>query len=162
MSLIDESEDEALSTPFPIPRQTSSTVTMGRLRDELRQFRTMFEQDSDKFKEIKCPLIYWKFCFEKIVSCGCLKPLILCLFGIPATSDSSERMFSKAGKVISRKRARMLPEMAQDLVLISEWSKQPQLKFMDCLTELVMMRRVGESESGDDDDDNSDDDPVAV
>ena len=138
--VFDQSEAEAnSSTLFPIPREALSFVSLSELKDELRSFRIISEEDCNKLQEaIQHPLINWIFCFERSVPSRCLKPLLLCLFSILATSASSERMFPKAGQVISRRRSKTLPAMAQDLVLISEWSKQPQFKFMECLTVLVL------------------------
>tara|TARA_R110002050_G_scaffold233860_1_gene369762 strand:- start:617 stop:835 length:219 start_codon:yes stop_codon:yes gene_type:complete len=66
-------------------------------------------------------------------------------------------MFSKAGQVISKRRARMLPDMAQDLVLISEWSKQPHFKFSECLDSLV---RLDNNDADGDDDESMEEDSL--
>lgn len=79
-------DEEASSTTFPIPRNANSNVSLQRLKDELNSFRGMFENSSDKMEKIECPLDYWKYCFEQSLACRCLKPLVLSLFCIPASS----------------------------------------------------------------------------
>jgi hypothetical protein len=49
---------------------------------------------------------------------------ILC---VPATSASSERVFSDAGNVIADDRSRLTPEVASALVLLKNWEKIERL-----------------------------------
>jgi hypothetical protein len=79
----------------------------------------MEEKNSDDTIVYTNPLDWWKrhshFLFLSSVA-----KRILC---VPATSASSERVFSDAGNVITEDRTRLTPDTASALVLLKHWDK---------------------------------------
>ncbi len=61
------------------------------------------------------PLDWWRLNSEFYPNIATLARRFLC---IPATSAPSERVFSHAGLTIANDRARLLPELADDLVFL--------------------------------------------
>jgi len=66
---------------------------------------------------INNPLLWWKHNSKRFPTLAKLAKKILC---IPATSAPVERLFSHAGLTIANDRARMLPDMAEDLVFLHD------------------------------------------
>jgi hypothetical protein len=66
---------------------------------------------------INNPLLWWKHNSKRFPTLAKLAKKILC---IPATSAPVERFFSHAGLTIANDRARMLPDMAEDLVFLHD------------------------------------------
>jgi hypothetical protein len=64
----------------------------------------------------KCPLEWWKG-KSKFPAVATLARRTLC---IPATSASSERLFSSAGKIVTRERARLVDEVVSTLVYLRQ------------------------------------------
>ena len=63
------------------------------------------------------PLQWWKLNGGRYPR---LTILALKYLGIPATSVSSERVFSKAGEIVSRRRASLIPSSVDMLVFLSK------------------------------------------
>ncbi|XP_041451678.1 uncharacterized protein LOC121405135 [Drosophila obscura] len=64
------------------------------------------------------PLLYWKW-----MNTGGMMPFKAAArkyFCIPATSCESERMFSKAGQIISERRSRLKPEVVDQLLFLNK------------------------------------------
>jgi hypothetical protein len=66
---------------------------------------------------INDPLLWWKEHARELPTLSELARRVLC---IPATSAPSERVFSVAGLTIAKDRARLLPEVAADMVYLHE------------------------------------------
>ena len=77
------------------------------------------------------PLDWWRaHSHFKLLSIVAKK--ILC---VPATSASSERVFSDAGNVIADDRSRLTPDVASALVLLKNWEKIERMpKFISKLS----------------------------
>jgi hypothetical protein len=67
------------------------------------------------FGKFTNPLEWWLQREERYPTVAHLVRRFLC---IPATSAPSERVFSQAGLTIANARARMLPDLADDLVFL--------------------------------------------
>jgi len=63
------------------------------------------------------PLVWWKTNAEKFSS---LVPVALKYLSIPGTSVCSERMFSKAGQVVTARRQRLSPQSVEKLVFLHD------------------------------------------
>lgn len=63
------------------------------------------------------PLIWWKTNAEKFSS---LVPVALKYLSIPGTSVCSERMFSKAGEMVTARRQRLSPHSVEKLVFLHD------------------------------------------
>lgn len=64
------------------------------------------------------PLQYWKEQFLISPKSAILRSTILCLFSICATSTPSEQVFSECGQTMTKLRARMIPSMLDQLLVI--------------------------------------------
>lgn len=72
---------------------------------------------SPKIKQNECSLSWWnknKYIFPKIAR------VALKYLGIPATSVPSERLFSSAGNTITSRRRELLPQHAEQLVILHD------------------------------------------
>jgi len=74
---------------------------------------------SETQKRYTDPLEWWR-CHSNFKLLSLVAKRILC---IPATSASSERVFSDAGNVISEERSRLAPDVASSLILLKHWDK---------------------------------------
>ena len=74
-----------------------------------------FDDIDDQPKSYNNPLVWWENNCNKFPHIAILARQVLC---IPATSAPSERVFSAAGLTIANSRARLLPEHADDLVIL--------------------------------------------
>lgn len=90
---------------------------------ELR--RSMEDKRTAKSNANQDPLIFWRDLLALRLDMHVLKYLVLCVLCIPSSSAEAERCFSKAGKVISKLRSSLKPELAEDLVLLAKWSNNP-------------------------------------
>jgi len=63
------------------------------------------------------PFLWWKINTEQFSS---LVPVALKYFSIPGTSVCSERMFSKAGQVVTARRQRLSPHPVEKLVFLHD------------------------------------------
>jgi hypothetical protein len=71
----------------------------------------------DGSSEIADPLMWWKNHAMRFPTLAALARRILC---IQATSAPVERLFSHAGLTIANDRARLIPELAEDLVFLHD------------------------------------------
>ena len=76
---------------------------------------TLCDDIDDQPKSYNNPLVWWENNCNKFPHIAILARQVLC---IPATSAPSERVFSAAGLTIANSRARLLPEHADDLVIL--------------------------------------------
>lgn len=108
--------------------------------------RFAYENDSDSSSDEDTPLAHGQPLYEAqrliklyqahSTSCDCeplewwkvnqsafapMHDLALKYLSCPATSVPSERLFSKAGNIISKKRSSLLPENANKLICLSSW-----------------------------------------
>jgi hypothetical protein len=74
---------------------------------------------SETQKRYTDPLEWWR-CHTNFKLLSLVAKRILC---IPATSASSERVFSDAGNIISDERSRLAPDVASSLILLKHWDK---------------------------------------
>ena len=65
----------------------------------------------------QCPLRWWA---ANVTSYPLVAKVAWRLLAIPATSVASERLFSKAGDVITKKRNRLAPTKADRVVFLME------------------------------------------
>lgn len=72
------------------------------------------------------PLEWWKMNNKRFPNLAKLARKFLC---IPASSASSERVFSAAGQVIAKKRARLDPTLVADMVLLhNSWDEIVEIR----------------------------------
>ena len=64
-----------------------------------------------------CQLKWWA---ENQLRFSCIADVARNLLGVPATSFSSERLFSKAGDVITKKRNSLTPSKAERVIFLME------------------------------------------
>jgi len=80
-------------------------------------------QDDDGLKLLNdeggynCPLVWWRDNLSRYSYIWGIAERVL---HIPATSAPSERVFSQAAKIISKKRSRLTPENASTLIFLKE------------------------------------------
>lgn len=91
------------------------TAEMLLYAEEPAQLRSIPQTDGTFL--IANPLHWWR---DNEVRFPNLAKLAKIVLAIPATSAPCERLFSVAGLTISRDRARLLPEMAEDLIFLHE------------------------------------------
>lgn len=102
-----ESESDGEGNDLP-----SATIQAEKI---IMRYRGMERLDTGQ-----CPLQWWKQYGPG------LKPLdeiALKYLSCPATSVPSERLFSKAGNIISKKRSSLLPENANAMICLNSWVK---------------------------------------
>ena len=90
-------------------RQLSGPQTV---KSELRRY-----QEEDPIDLDANPLEWWK---ARLVQFPLLAKLVRKVWSLPATSVRSEEVFSAAGNVLTKKRARLLPENVNSLVFLHE------------------------------------------
>ena len=82
------------------------------VESELRRY-----QDEETIDLDADPLVWWK---SRISQYPLLARLVRMVWSLPATSVSSEQVFSAAGNVLTKKRARLLPENVDKLVFLHQ------------------------------------------
>ena len=97
----------------------------GAEKDVVHRVRSFFESEGIEMWRDKCPLEFWKEQFNRAPLSMALKPTILALFSIQASSTASERLFSDCGGTSSKQRTRMMPELLDSLVCIKGIMKSP-------------------------------------
>ena len=144
-------DDKQECDALPLPALSPTRMTYEQISGELLRFRRLFEdvEQYQRLKEVRDPLQYWHAAFQSRPNSMVLKFLIQCLYCIPASSASSERVFSKTGLQMPRLRARMMPDTLEDLVLMSEWSKQSMFNYDDLLDDYVEMLISEKGENND-------------
>ncbi|KAK1735835.1 hypothetical protein QTG54_013541 [Skeletonema marinoi] len=70
--------------------------------------------------EFKGPLAWWRVNEHKFPTLAILARAFLAIPAIPATSAPSERIWSRASQVLSIRRARMEPSLAQRIMYTRE------------------------------------------
>lgn len=93
-----------------LPEQTPVVTTP--VSDAIIDIRQYIEKP--RLEKHSCPLAYW----EK--SCNQLKDLAFKYLSIPATSVPSERIFSKAGDIMTKKRSRIKDKNLNMLMFIKQ------------------------------------------
>ena len=68
------------------------------------------------FNEYTCPLEFYKLNYHHLPFMGKIAKMLFC---VTASSVPSECMFSKAGELISKKRSRLNPELAEDMLMLA-------------------------------------------
>jgi len=66
------------------------------------------------------PLNWWAVNKDKYPSLAALAAVARCILAIPATSVASERLFSKAGDVITKTRNQLAPRKADTMLFLME------------------------------------------
>ena len=95
--------------------QTTSTIPQtprSRLKKEIDEYKRIPTIDGDND-----PLLWWKYLSKKF---QLLSQLARNYLAISASSLPSERLFSKAGQIISSQRAQLKPEQANMLIFLGE------------------------------------------
>lgn len=90
--------------------QTTSSLEAKRLVDMYRGL-PLCDDDNN-------PLVWWQLHQNSLAP---MAELVLKYLACPATSVPSERLFSVAGNIVSKKRASLLPENANTLICLSNW-----------------------------------------
>ena len=83
------------------------------VESELRRYQdeeTIDNLDSD-------PLVWWN---SRVCQYPLLSQLVRMVWSLPATSVPSEQVFSAAGNVLTKRRARLLPENLDKLVFLHQ------------------------------------------
>ena len=82
------------------------------VESELRRY-----QDEETIDLDANPLVWWK---SRMCQYPLLAQLVRMVWSLPATSVCSEQVFSAAGNVLTKKRARLLPENVDKLVFLHQ------------------------------------------
>lgn len=95
--------------------QTTSTTPQtprSRLKKEMEEYTRIPTIDGDDD-----PLLWWKCHIKKFPLLSRLARIYL---AISASSSPSERLFSKAGQIVSSQRAQLKPKQANMLIFLAE------------------------------------------
>lgn len=106
---------DALQRSTMIDNVDESSLLMANLKIELNQYRL-----HPSIAITDDPLLWWKLNEIKYPNIARVARKIL---AIPATSASSERVFSTAGQVLSILRSRLSPGTVEDLVFMNGYYK---------------------------------------
>lgn len=102
-----------LQQEVPLPAApVDVNVLLDRELEDYRHIIPLPMRTNDSFSD---PLLWWRQNAVRYPNLARLARRFLC---IPATSAPSERVFSQAGLTIANDRARMLPQLANDLVFL--------------------------------------------
>lgn len=104
----------ALSTLLSKVRKTTVSASGSPEDKARRELEAYLGLPAIDFEE--SPLEWWKGCHKMYPSLADLAKKYLC---IPATSSPSDRVFSKAGGVVTAKRALLKPEKVNMLTFLS-------------------------------------------
>lgn len=138
-ALDEEANQQPLHLEFMFPafRDAQSNLTV---RQILEQYKELFK-DLTKWplqNRPADPLDYWKKTFQYCPQAQILKFMLECLFGIPATSAPSERVFSLTGNAMPPLRSRMIPETLEEYIIISEYVRSPFFDMAALLQSVTM------------------------
>ena len=78
---------------------------------ELKLYSTL----KRSFNEHSCPLLFYKINEHQLPNMAKISKMLFC---ITASSVPSECMFSKSGELISKKRTRLNPVLAEELLIL--------------------------------------------
>ena len=99
-----------------LDRNISVTAAPGRSRESIQHKLDLFVAEPTIHHD-HCPLLWWA---ENHKSYLLVAEIARRLLAIPATSVPSERLFSKAGDVITKKRNRLDPTKADRVIFLME------------------------------------------
>ena len=120
----DEADEQCLPPPKKVKKTLGSLTSMHKTQPSSSQTpRTRLKQEIHEYTKIPTidgdddPLVWWKCHSRKF---ELLSQVARKYLAISASSSPSERLFSKAGQVVSSQRAQMKPEQANMLVFLAE------------------------------------------
>lgn len=100
--LCEEHDDE------PEPELTSNEII-------IRELRLYTSLSTRGITEYSCPLQFYKSNLQQLPNMARIAKMLFC---ITASSVPSECLFSKSGELITKKRSRLNPELAEDLLIL--------------------------------------------
>ena len=99
-----------------LDRNISVTAAPGRSRESIQHKLDLFVAEPTIHHD-QCPLLWWA---ENHKSYPLVAEIARRLLAIPATSVPSERLFSKDGDVITKKRNHLTPTKADHVIFLME------------------------------------------